>query len=279
MARLNKTGIDYFPFDVDFFQDEKIQFASARFGLKGEVIAIRLLCKIYRNGYYTEWNDDTALLFAKGVGDGCQHSCVKDVVYELLKRGFFDLSIFERFGILTSRGIQNRYFEATKRYQKVEAISEFLLVDVSEMNNVNINSINVNINSENDDINSQKKREGKEKEKENESRNFDDFVNSFNSIRKSKFQAIKKVKDQFNARLKEGFTPAQMIEALKNAMKDKYHIENGYKYLTPEFFTRSDKIDKFLNFNPEEIQTKTGTSTDDWKKNISNQLNNKLNEQ
>ncbi|MDR0385608.1 MAG: DUF4373 domain-containing protein [Prevotellaceae bacterium] len=163
MARTSKTGIDYFPFDIDFFQDEKIQFVSARFGMKGEAVTVRLMCKIYRNGYYTEFNDDTALLFAKGVGDGCQDSCVKDVVYELLKRGFFDRSIFERFGILTSRGIQNRYFEAVKRYRQVEAIREYLLVDVSKMINVNINSINVNINP-------QIERENeKEKEKERES--------------------------------------------------------------------------------------------------------------
>ena len=188
MARLNKTGIDYFPFDVDFFQDEKVQFVSARFQLKGEITAIRLLCKIYRNGYYAEWNDDTALLFAKSVGDGIQDSFVKDVVHELLKRGFFDKGIFERFGILTSRGIQNRYFEATKRYKKVEVIGDFLLVDVSEMKNVYINSENVYINSKNDNINSQKKREinKKEKDKENENKKegekmqFAEFVSMTN---------------------------------------------------------------------------------------------------
>jgi hypothetical protein len=163
MARTAKNGIGYFPLDTDFFQDEKIQFVSARFGMKGEAITVRLLCKIYRNGYYVEFNDDTALLFAKSVGDGCQDSLVKDVVQELLKRGFFNKSIFERFGILTGRSIQNRYFEAVKRYKKVDAVREYLLVDVSEMINVNINSENVNINS-------QKRREReKEKERERES--------------------------------------------------------------------------------------------------------------
>ena len=166
MARLTKSGIDYFTFDVDFFQDEKIQFVSARFGTRGESIAVRLLCKIYRNGYYTEWNDDTALLFAKGVGDGCQDSCAKDVVYELLKRGFFDRSIFERFGILTSRGIQKRYMEAIRRYKSVDVIREILLVNVEKMDNVNIIAINANINRENADINSQKKRKEKENKEE-----------------------------------------------------------------------------------------------------------------
>jgi hypothetical protein len=161
MARLNKQGIDYFSFDVDFFQDEKIQFISARFGLKGEIIAIRLLCKIYRNGYYTEFNDDTTLLFAKSVGDGCQDTIVKDVAYELVKRGFFDKSMYDRFGILTSRGIQNRYFEATKRYKSVNVIGEYLLVEPPNSINVHINSINVSINPINVHINSQRERENK----------------------------------------------------------------------------------------------------------------------
>jgi hypothetical protein len=85
MARTNKVGIDYFPFDVDFFNDEKIEFVSARFGVKGEVIAIRLLCKIYRKGYYTDWNEDESTLLAKRAGDGITPSLVSEIVKELVK--------------------------------------------------------------------------------------------------------------------------------------------------------------------------------------------------
>ena len=34
MARPRKTGLDYFPFDVDFFEDEKIVAIAGEFGLK-----------------------------------------------------------------------------------------------------------------------------------------------------------------------------------------------------------------------------------------------------
>ena len=156
--------MEYFSLDVDFFQDEKIQFISARFGMKGEAITVRLLCKIYRNGYYVDWGEDAALLFAKGVGDNCQHSCVNDVVYELLKRGFFNKSIFERFSVLTSRGIQKRYFKAAERRKQVSAISEYLLVDPSDYpnlmpktQNVSISGQNVYIFDENADILKQSK--------------------------------------------------------------------------------------------------------------------------
>jgi len=147
MARANKVGIDYFPFDVDFFNDEKIEFTSARFGIKGEVIAIRLLCKIYRKGYFAEWNEDESTLLAKRAGDGITPSLVSEIVKELVKRGFFDKSLFDRFNILSSKGIQKRYFEITSRYKKVDVIQEYLLVSIDEKENVNINSINDDINS------------------------------------------------------------------------------------------------------------------------------------
>ena len=41
-----KPGLDYFSFDVDFFNDEKIEFVYAKFGTIGEIITIQLLCKI-----------------------------------------------------------------------------------------------------------------------------------------------------------------------------------------------------------------------------------------
>ena len=170
MARTNKIGIDYFPFDVDFFQDDKIQLIEAEFGVKGGYIAIRLLCKIYREGYFYPWGADECLLFAKNVGaEGVTKGCIDEVVRGLVKRGFFDESVFDWFGVLTSAGIQRRYFEATKRYKIVEAIREYLLVDMSEFDNVNINSINADINANNADTNRQKKgKEKKEKEKEKE---------------------------------------------------------------------------------------------------------------
>ena len=68
MARPNKTGIDYFPFDVDFFLNDKLQLIEGEFGMKGGYIAIRLLCKVYKNGYYYQWGADECLLFAKNLG-------------------------------------------------------------------------------------------------------------------------------------------------------------------------------------------------------------------
>ena len=74
----------------------------------------------------------------------------------------------KKYSILTSRGIQKRYFEATKRYKAVEIVHNLLLIDVSKITNVCINPENVYTNPENANINAQTKRkETKRKEKEN----------------------------------------------------------------------------------------------------------------
>lgn len=74
-----------------------------------------------------------------------------------------------------------------------------------------------------------------------------DFIESFNSITGKKIRVPdKKFKGQLNARLSEGFTVDEILKAVENCKQDKYHMENP-KYLTPEFITRADKLQKFLN--------------------------------
>jgi hypothetical protein len=126
MARPIKEGLDYFPLNVNFFDDDKIAFVYARFQEKGESIALKLLCKIYSDkGYYYKWGEDEAMLFAKRVlGDPSKHTLANDVVHELVKRDFFNKDIFNRFKILTSAGIQKRYIKICKDGHRIYEIDE-----------------------------------------------------------------------------------------------------------------------------------------------------------
>lgn len=129
MARPIKNDIEYFSFDVSFFDDPKLLFVSSKFDEHGELIAVKLLCWIYRNdGYYTEWNDEISMLFTKRSFTNIKITMVNDVVAELIKRGFFNEGLFKRFGVLTSNGIQRRWREATKR-RKVVIEDKYNLID------------------------------------------------------------------------------------------------------------------------------------------------------
>jgi hypothetical protein len=69
------------------------------------------------------------------------------VVSFLAKEGFFDHELYEKYHILTSRGIQKRYFEIVKRRDKVVVIKQFLLLDNLCIHDVCNNHIYVDINT------------------------------------------------------------------------------------------------------------------------------------
>ena len=59
MARISKPGLDYFPLDVNFFQDRKVRRISNRHHAAGIAALTSLLCLIYKEkGFYIAWNQD-----------------------------------------------------------------------------------------------------------------------------------------------------------------------------------------------------------------------------
>lgn len=80
------------------------------------------------------------------------------------------------------------------------------------------------------------------------SKSYKDFIDFFNEITGRKFKYNdKKAALQLQARLKENYTREEFKTAIENVMKDPYHKENNYKWLTPEFITRASKLEMFLN--------------------------------
>lgn len=76
---------------------------------------------------------------------------------------------------------------------------------------------------------------------------FDALLVFFNKTTSKNIRLINnKTRSQFLARLKEGYTKEDICRAIINCSRDKYHIENP-KYLTPEFISRPDKMEKYAN--------------------------------
>lgn len=148
MARPYKTGLDYF--ELDCHLDEKIKLIQAEFGLKGFAVVVLLFKEIYGGqGYYMSWDDEMLLVFMaeNGVGRG-DANLITDIIRACIRRGIFSAELFEKYRILTSRGIQKRYFRAVARRGKVEVKEEYLLVKVDQkLVNADKNSINADKNS------------------------------------------------------------------------------------------------------------------------------------
>jgi len=145
---IKKVGLDYFSVDADIFSDEKMQFITAKYGLKGEAIIFRLLSRIYRQGYYYQWNEDQCLLLSMSTGGSATAELIQEIVAEASKRSFFSPEMFDKFGILTSTRIQKQYLHSTARRKNVNMVHTFLLIDEHDDNimNENVNIIELNDN-------------------------------------------------------------------------------------------------------------------------------------
>lgn len=160
MARPIKAGLDYF--ELDCYMDQKVKMIQAEYKLKGFAVIVKLWQKIYSEfGYYCEWNDDALLLFMLDNGlDGDNKNFIKEVVAACIRRDIFSETLFNKYQILTSKGIQERYLNATSRRERVELKKEYLLLSDGKIpKNAVINSINANNNSINVDKNPQSKVE------------------------------------------------------------------------------------------------------------------------
>lgn len=160
MARPCKTGLDFFSFDCVL--DDKLRLIEAEFGSKGFTVVVKLWSKIYRDkGYYCEWNDDLMLLFATDEVTDCGVNLVKEIVFACIRRNIFSKELYEKYHILTSRGIQKRYAMATAERKRVDWKKEYLLIDIPKNSVISAdNSINPPNNSINPPNNLQSK--GKE---------------------------------------------------------------------------------------------------------------------
>lgn len=147
MARPTKQGLDYFPLDVQFLSDIKIRKIMRAQGANSVAVIIALLCNIYKdNGYYILRDEDMGFLISDEVG--VNEAYVEAVIDKAIQVGFFDYELYEKYGILTSNGIQKRFFEATERRKEI-LFNEDFRINVSENGiNVNINPINANISTQ-----------------------------------------------------------------------------------------------------------------------------------
>ncbi len=118
MARPQKKGLLYFPFDTDFFADLKIRALSARYGSDGLIFYIWLLAEIYReNGYYIVWNEDSedAAIASLGLSEGS----MKQIMTFLASRSLIvEITLASSDTIITSPNIQKRYQEAAKSLRR-----------------------------------------------------------------------------------------------------------------------------------------------------------------
>ena len=163
MGRNRKTGLDYFPFDIDTFQDIKIRKLIKYQSGKAVTVYALLLCLIYKGGYYMRWDEELPFIISEQTG--FEEAYIQEVIKSCMILGLFSKEMFDAERVLTSKGIQERYRDICKQMNRKCDFVEFSLISSEEKA---ISSEEIPIYSEETRINSekipQKKIKGKKKE-------------------------------------------------------------------------------------------------------------------
>ncbi len=133
-GRLPKKGIDYSSWSVDIFDnDTKIDKLLDAQSWNGFGVYFYLCQRAYgSDGYFYRWSYDDCASTARKMGGGIGSGTVRETVGYCLQIGLFDKGLFDRWGVLTSRGIQKRYIAVLKDRDVKRVIAEYWLLQENE---------------------------------------------------------------------------------------------------------------------------------------------------
>lgn len=144
MARPLKAGLEYFPLDVKL--NDKVKIIESIHGLEGFAILIKLYQKIYSEGYCMKWEEKEQILFSNSISVGKKE--VMSLVDDCIKWDIFDEDMYKKYKILTSSRIQKQYVNSVYKRTKVKMVKEYLLIDVSDSNNIIVTGVSDTGNSD-----------------------------------------------------------------------------------------------------------------------------------
>ena len=151
MSGIPKVGIDYAGWAVDIFDnDTKIDKLLESKGWIGFSVYFFLCMRAYgTDGYFYKWCYDDCASTARKMGSGISANTVKETVDYCLQISLFDKRRFVEWGILTSKGIQRRYWNVVRNRRVKKVYLEFWLLgddECSGLVKVTLNEQNVNAN-------------------------------------------------------------------------------------------------------------------------------------
>ena len=241
LARPTKTGLEYFPLDVNFLYDIKVRKIIKPLGPEAIGVLVYLLAEIYKdNGYYISWNDDICFLMSDLTG--IDEELIKDVVSKALEVDFFNKDKYKKYNILTSKGIQNRYISATEKRKNTNINDDYIIKNEQISTNEHTqNNSNTKVNSEETGVNVTESTQSKVKEskvKDNIYTASADAHAELKSeiqgriwtaypVKKGKIHAMKSIE-----KLLKGYTEQQVLNAIATYKADvEKQKASGFKEL------------------------------------------------
>jgi len=268
MGRIVKRGLDYFPLDVDIYENIKYRKIKRACGHGAMEILIALLSNIYRDkGYYALWDNDMPFLISDNLG--ISEGAVEEFVAKCVQVEFFDADIYATYNVLTSKRIQRTYIRAASERKEIEIIEAIWLIDVPEDNKKTVYRINTvdndiyrPINPINPPTNPQRKEKESKEKKSNKNilsgspvekpqpsapTTHVQIIDYLNNVCGTAFKANSKAtQTHINARLNEGYSLDDFIAVIDKKHAEWHNKPDMAQYLRPQTLFGT-KFEGYLN--------------------------------
>ena len=126
MARPQKKGLDYFPTDVNVFNDIKTRKLFRDGGVDTWCVYNAMLGMIYRNGYFLD--DDKDLTFIISEILLIDEDRAEKGLRACVKAGLFSREMLEKDGVYTSVEIQEQYMTVARHSRRKAVVREHSLL-------------------------------------------------------------------------------------------------------------------------------------------------------
>lgn len=138
MAGKAKKKLDYAGWSTDIFDnDTKIDKLLDSQGWTGFAIYFYLCQRAFgSDGYFYRWGYDDCASTARKMGCGIGSGTIREVVGYCFQIGLFHKGLFEKWGVLTSRGIQKSYWVVASNRRDRTVYKELWLLNSEESKGV-----------------------------------------------------------------------------------------------------------------------------------------------
>lgn len=134
-GRKKKTGIAFSAWDVDVFEDPKIERLIDEAGLAAFAVFFCVCQRIYAaNGYFMPWRAEDAPRIRKAVCGSLDTSFVVEAVDKCMDLELFSADLYAEYGVLTSRAIQRNFCVVLPKRRRKEVAAEYWLLPPDESN-------------------------------------------------------------------------------------------------------------------------------------------------
>lgn len=129
MGRNRKDGFEYHTLDSAIRNDIKVRRLTKVGGAEATLSYIYILGYIYEKGYYAVFNDE--LVFDISDSLYCDEENINKHLELFFRFELFDKTIFDKYKVLTSHGLQERYKKMCKSVNRICIMDDYNLLEIS----------------------------------------------------------------------------------------------------------------------------------------------------